>query len=104
MRGRRRSRSVAKERNPVQLQLLLIAGITLIFVEIVGIVPLDLGIPVWLGIYLMGTSGYFAVDPHKRVEERREEILVYMCFPGALVTLLIPLYAILLFVSEIGLL
>ena len=97
-----KERLEAKERKPILLQALLVFGILLIFVEIIGIVPLGLEISAWLGIYLMCTSGYFAVDPHKRVEERKEEILVYMCFPGALVTLLIPLYAMLLFVAKLG--
>ncbi len=90
------------KKNSVRLQLLLILGMVLILIDIVGILPADLGIPVWLGGYMILTSSYFAVDPHKRVEERRQEILVYACFPGAFVTLLIPFYAGLLFVVEIG--
>jgi hypothetical protein len=90
------------KRNPVRLQLLLILGIVLILIDIVGILPADLGIPAWLGGYLILTSSYFAVNPHRRVEERRQEMLLYACFPGAFVTLLIPFYAGLLFVAEIG--
>lgn len=97
-------RPEAQQQNFVRLQWLLMCGILLILFEIAGIVPLGLEMPAWLGIYLMLTSGYFAVNPHKRVEERKEEIFVYLCFPGALMTLLIPFYVILLFISEIGLL
>ena len=92
------------KKNPVRLQLLLILGIVLILIDIAGILPADLGIPVWLGGYLILTSSYFAVNPHRRVEERRQEMLLYACFPGAFVTLLIPFYAGLLFVAEIGVL
>ena len=95
-------RSEAPKQNFVRLQWLLMCGILLIFFDIAGIIPLGLDMPAWLGIYLMLTSSYFAVNPDKRVEERKEEIFVYMCFPGALVTLLIPFYAVLLFVSDIG--
>ena len=91
-------------KNSVRLQFLLILGMVLILIDTVGILPADLGIPAWLGGYLILTSSYFAVDPHKRIEERRQEILAYVCFPGAFVTLLIPFYAGLLFVVEIGIL
>ena len=90
------------KKNPVRLQLLLILGIVLILIDSVGILPADLGIPIWVGGYLVLTSSYFAYDPHRRIEERRQEMLAYACFPGAFATLLIPFYAGVLFIAEIG--
>ena len=97
-----KGRQIVDKKNSVRLQFLLILGIILILIDIVGILPADLGIPVWLGGYLVLTSSYFAVDPHRRIEERRQEVLAYACFPGAFVTLLIPFYTALLFAAEIG--
>ncbi len=45
----------------------------LILINIVGILPADLGIPAWLGGYVILTSSYSAVKPRQRVEERRQE-------------------------------
>jgi hypothetical protein len=92
------------KKNSIRLQVLLILGMLLILIDIVDMFPADLGIPVWLGGYLILASSYFAVDPHRRIEERRQEVLAYACFPGAFVTLLIPFYAGLLFVVQVGVL
>lgn len=90
------------KKNSVRLQFLLILGIILLLIDIVGILPTDLGIPTWLAGYLILTSSYFAIDPHRRIEERHQEVLAYACFPGAFVTLLVPFYAGLLLAVESG--
>jgi hypothetical protein len=97
-----KGRPEVDKKNSVRLQFLLILGIVLILIDLVGILPADLGIPVWLGGYLILTSGYFAMDPHRRIEERWQKVLAYACFPGAFVTLLVPFYAGLLFVAKSG--
>ena len=88
------------DRNAWRLRALLIGGLVLIVTDSVSEGRLQLGIPRGLDIYLIVSGFYFALDPQKRIEKRRQELLVLLLFPGAFVAALFPLYALLLFVAR----
>jgi hypothetical protein len=79
------------------LRLFLAVGIILVAADFMeGII--GLGIPPWTSLYLIVSSLYLGFDPQKRVEKRSEEVFSYVFFPGAFVTALLPMFALILMV------
>ena len=89
----------AESFNTLRPRVLLAIGIVLIISDIVGQGILGLGIPWWIGIYLISASLYFSINLQKMVEKETEAIFVYLFFPGAFITALIPAYATLLYLA-----
>jgi hypothetical protein len=85
--------------NAWKLRTFLIGGLLLIIVDNVSKGGLNLGVLRGLDVYLIVSSFYFALDPQARIEKRRQEVLVFLLFPGAFVASLIPLYALLLWIA-----
>ena len=86
--------------NMWKLQALLMGGLMLIAADYISGGGLTLGIPKGLDVYLIISSFYFALDPQTRIQKRRQELLVLLLFPGAFVTVLLPLYALLLILAR----
>ena len=72
-------------------------GVLLLVGDLVDIEALKLQIPWWISIYLIGASFYFASNPQKLDRKRSAEVFTYLLFPGAFVTVLVPAYAVFLF-------
>ena len=85
-----------------QLRAFLICGLAVIATDWLSDGILDLGSPTSLNIYLFISGLYFAASPQSRVATRRQEQLVRFLFPGAFVTTLLPIYALVLFLIRSG--
>ena len=85
-----------------KLRALLIGGLLLALGDHVSGQSLNLGIPRGVDAYLIVSSFYFALDPQGRVEKWRQEVLLFLLFPGAFVTALVPFYTLLLFTVRWG--
>jgi hypothetical protein len=85
-----------------KLRVFLIGGLVTIAIDMLSDGILDLDISVWLSIYLFISGFYFAISPQDRVATRWQVRLVRLLFPGALVTTLLPIYAIVLFLAQSG--
>jgi hypothetical protein len=83
--------------NAWRLRLLMGIGVFLLLGNLVDIEALDLQIPWWISLYLIFASFYFASNPQKLNRKRSAEVLTYFLFPGAFVTVLVPAYAVFLF-------
>ena len=95
-------------RDPIQLRaleawklrLLLGSGLAILFFNSFGGSLLGMHIPHGLDFYLTIASCYFAMNPQRRAERRRDEVLTSMFFPGAFVTALLPFFSLLLFALQ----
>jgi hypothetical protein len=83
-----------------KLRALLIGGLLLVLGDHVSGQSLHLGIPRGIDAYLLVSSFYFALDPQGRVEKWRQELLLFLLFPGAFVTALVPLFALFVIVGR----
>lgn len=88
--------------NAWKLRAFLIGGLVVIALNLLSDKILDLDISVWLSIYLLISGLYFVASPQSRVATRWQERLVRLLFPGAFVTTLLPIYAIVLFLAQSG--
>jgi len=88
--------------NAWKLRAFLIGGLAVIALNLLSDKILDLDISGWLSIYLFISGFYFAISPQDRVATRWQVRLVRLLFPGALVTTLLPIYAIVLFLAQSG--
>jgi hypothetical protein len=88
--------------NAWKLRVFLIGGLVVIALNLLSDKILDLDISVWLSIYLFISGVYFALDPQDRVATRWQVRLVRLLFPGALVTTLLPIYALALLLARSG--
>ncbi len=88
--------------NAWKLRAFLIGGLVVIALNLLSDKILDLDISVWLSIYLFISGVYFALDPQDRVATRWQVRLVHLLFPGALVTTLLPIYALALLLARSG--
>jgi len=79
-----------------QLRILMGIGVLVLVIDFIEPTYLELQIPWWISLYLMVGSFYFAANAHKMVIKRSEEALTYFFFPGAFVTALVPVYAVIL--------
>ena len=79
-----------------QLRILMGIGVLVLMIDFLEPTYLQLGIPWWISLYLIVGSFYFAANAHKMVIKRSDEALTYFFFPGAFVTALVPVYAIIL--------
>ena len=87
-------------RTMLQLRILMGIGVLVLLVDLIEPTYLDLQIPWWISLYLIAASFYFATNAQKMVIKRSEEALTYFFFPGAFVTALIPVYAIIVFFAS----
>lgn len=85
-----------------KLRVLLFGGLVVLLLAAVNENLLGLPIPPGLAAYLTIASGYFALDPQRRIEKYREHILLVALFPGAFVTALLPFYSAILFTLNQG--
>jgi len=95
-------------RDPIQLRAveawklraLLGSGLVILFINSFGDALLGMAIPHGLDFYLTIASCYFAMNPQRRAERKRDEVLTSLFFPGAFVTALLPFFSLLLFALE----
>jgi hypothetical protein len=85
-----------------KLRALLLSGLFFLLLDYLTDNIMDLGIPRGLDLYLVIASFYFTLDPQRRIEKRMEEWLLFLLFPGAFATVLLPLYTLLLFMLRRG--
>jgi hypothetical protein len=85
-----------------QLRILMGIGVLALIVDFIEPTYLELRIPWWISLYLVAGSFYFAANAHRMVIRRSEEALTYFFFPGAFVTALVPVYAIILFFASLS--
>jgi len=83
--------------NAWRLRILMGIGVLLLLGDLVDAEALQLQIPWWISLYLIFASFYFASNPQKMARKRSAEMLTYLLFPGAFVTVLVPAYAVFLF-------
>jgi hypothetical protein len=88
--------------NAWKLRVFLIGGLAVIALNLLSDKILDFDISVWLSIYLLISGFYFVINPQDRVATRWQERFVRLLFPGAFVTTLLPIYAIVLFLARSG--
>src|SRR6266849_58072 len=88
--------------NAWKWRVFLIGGLVVIAINLLSDGILDLDISVGLSIYLLISGLYFAINPQERVTTRSQERLVRVLLPGAFVTTLLPIYAIVLFLARSG--
>jgi hypothetical protein len=86
--------------NAWKLRTFLLMGLTFIILNHANEHVLRLGIPHGLDLYLIVASFYFSLSPQKRVATSGQKMFVFLFFPGAFVTTLVPLYAALLSVAR----
>jgi hypothetical protein len=80
-----------------KLRILLFAGLSVLLLDAVNEQILGLTVPRVLSVYLTIASGYFALDPQRRIEKCRENVVLMMLFPGAFVTAMLPFYSLIFF-------
>ncbi len=85
-----------------QLRILMGIGVLVLLIDLIEPTYFDLQIPWWISLYLVVGSFYFAANAQKIVIKRSEEVLTYFFFPGAFVTALVPVYAIILFFASLS--
>ena len=85
-----------------KLRVLLGSGLVILFFNSFGDSLLGMSIPHGLDFYLTIASCYFAMNPQRRAERRRDLMLTSLFFPGAFVTALLPFFSLLLFAVEQG--
>jgi hypothetical protein len=85
-----------------KLRILLFGGLFVLLLATVNKEILGLPISPGLAAYLTIASGYFALDPQRRIEKSREHVLLVVLFPGAFVTALLPFYSVLLLTLQQG--
>lgn len=85
-----------------QLRILMGIGVLVLLIDFIEPTYFDLQIPWWMSLYLIAASFYFAASARKMVIKRSEEALTYFFFPGAFVTALVPVYAIILFFASLS--
>lgn len=78
-----------------KLRLLLFGGLCVLLLAAVNESLLGIPISPPLAAYLTIASGYFALNPQRRVEKSREQVLLAVFFPGAFVTAMLPFYSLL---------
>ena len=85
-----------------KLRLLLFSGLGVLFYNSFGAVPIGLQFPHALDFYLIIASVYFAMNPQRRAEQYRDQVFIFVLFPGAFVTAILPFYSVILFVLQQG--
>jgi len=85
-----------------KLRVLLFGGLAVLFFNSFGAFLLGMHIPKGLDFYLTIASCYFAVNPQRRAERYREQVINLLLFPGAFVTSLLPFYSVILFALQQG--
>ena len=78
-----------------KLRGLLLGGLFILLLSAVNESILGIPISPSLAAYLTIASGYFALDPQRRIEKSREQIFLMVFFPGAFVTAMLPFYSLL---------
>ncbi len=84
-----------------QLRVFLLIGLGVIAVARMGDGILPLSIPGGLYLYLLLSSGYFALTARHRLERLYQKICIFVCFPGAFVTSVLPVYLALIFAVKL---
>ena len=88
--------------NAWKIRAFLIGGLAVIATDLLSDGILDLGGSTGLNIYLFVSGFYFAINPQDRVATRWQARLVRLLFPGAFITTLLPIYALVLFLARSG--
>ena len=84
-----------------QLRVFLLIGLGVIAAARMGSGILPLSIPEGLCLYLLFSSGYFALTARHRLEHLYQRICTFACFPGAFVTSVLPVYLVLIFAVKL---
>lgn len=84
-----------------QLRVFLLIGLSVIAVARTGDGILPLSIPEGLCLYLLLSSGYFALTARYRLGRLYQKVCAFVCFPGAFVTSVLPIYLALIFAVKL---